>query len=248
MKFFVFLALMSGQVLAAYNAPLFTLSESEIISNLRCFEKVSQTLKEWKFTGEWSKHLSPAENSGVVLNTPTFNFATWVSLNIVNSEVSMELVKPMAVKRITFNKNCDEQTEVQFPKPTYSLKNRFTDEALKKFMDENPKGLIYVWSANMPWSVEGMDEVRAAVKELKVPVKIVMSPMSDEKLTAELLKNKKITKEDTEMHASLEFVMRGMTIHDPSVLAFKNGHLSRWARPGRETKTLLVKHYAKELQ
>ncbi len=248
MKFFLLLSMVATPVFAAYNTPIFTLSESEIISNLRCFKKVSETLKDWKFTGEWSKHLSHAENNGVILNSPTFEFGAWVSLNIVNSEVSMELVKPMAVKRITFTKTCDEQTEVQFPKPTYSLKNRFTDEALKKFMDENPKGLIYVWSANMPWSVEGMKQIREAARDLKVPVKIVMSPMSDAKLTADLLAQKKIIKEDTEMHASLEFVMRGMTIHDPSVLAFKNGHLSRWARPGRETKTLLVKHYAKELK
>ncbi len=248
MKFFLLLTLFASPVLAAYNAPIFTLKESEIISNLRCFQKVSETLKDWKFTGEWSKHLSHAENNGVILNSPTFEFATWVSLNIVNSEVSMELVKPMAVKRITFTKNCDEQTEIQFPKPTYSLKNRFTDEALKKYMEENPKGLIYVWSANMPWSVEGMDEVREAAKALHVPVKIVMSPQSDAKLTADLLAQKKITKEDTEMHASLEFVMRGMTIHDPSILAFNNGKLSRWARPGRETKTLLVKFYSKELK
>jgi hypothetical protein len=160
----------------------------------------------------------------------------------------MEYVRPMAVKRITFNLSCQSSTELQFPKPTYSLKNRFTDEALKAFIDKNQTGLIYVWSTGMPWSVEGIKHIRDAAKELNVPVKVVMSPLSDSKTVSALLKEKKISREDTEIHASLEFVMRGMTIHDPSVLAFKNRQLSRWARPGREGKEMYVKYYAKELQ
>lgn len=233
---------------AAYNAPLFTLPEKDIIGGLRCQKEIQAVLKEWKFTGEWSKHLSQAENNGVILNSPTRNFANWVSLNVINNEVSMELVRPMAVKRITFTKDCSAQTEVQFPKPSFSMNGRFTDEALKKFMDENPKGLLYVWSANMPWSVEGIQHVRAAAKELNVPVKVIMSPLSDSKLTEKLLQDKKVTKEETQTHASLEFVMRGMSLHDPSILSFKNGRLDRWARPGRETKTLLVKQYSGSFQ
>lgn len=242
------LLLLTTSAFAAVPGPLFTRSEKEIINSLRCQKQVKDVLKEWRYTAEWSKHLSPEENEGVVLNSPTKTFASWVSLKVKNQEVSMELVRPMAVKRISFNLSCQPETEVQFPKPTYSLKNRFTDEELKNFIDKNQTGLIYVWSTGMPWSVEGIKHIRDAAKELNVPVKVVMSPLSDQRTVDQLLKENKITKEDTEMHASLEFVMRGMTIHDPSVISFKNHQLTRWARPGREGKEMYVKYYAKELQ
>lgn len=242
------LLLLSTSAFAAISGPLFTQSEKTIIDSLRCQKQVKEVLKDWRFTGEWSKHLSQEGNDGVVLNSPTRNFATWVSLKVHKEEVTMDLIRPLAAKKISFNSSCQQETQLLTPKPAYSLKDRFTDEALKKFIDKNQNGLIYVWSTGMPWSVEGIKHIRDAAKELKLPVKVVMSPLSDMKTVKSLLAEKKITKEDTEMHASLEFVMRGMAIHDPSVLSFKNRQLSRWARPGREGKEMYLKYYAKEFK
>jgi len=227
--------------------PQFTEPVQQLLGGLRCHRQAQAQLKEWQNTGDWVKHITGL-NGAVVLASPTARLASWTQVRINGREAELELVRPLGVQRVSFSAKCAADRRYANRAPAYDLRGRFTDLQLAQILKQNRRGLIYTWSANMPWSVEGIATVREAAKELKVPVFVVMTPTSDPRLTQELLRGRKVASADAVPHASLEFFMRGMVMHDPSILSFRDGKLARWARPGRESKARLVKYYAKDLK
>lgn len=240
------LALASFNLKAAEETPLFAQPVRQVFEQLRCKKEIISKLEEWKSLGDWTKHLTRMENQGVFLRTPGKDFGSWIGLDISGQEATLELTKPLNGIRVSFLKDCKIETSL-FSNPADILKGRFTDVDLLKYMNESKTGLVYTWSPNMPWSIQGIKEIKQAAKELNVPVKIFLSSGSDQKLVKDLLDTKVVAAEDAKEHASLELTMRGMTMHDPSLIWFKEGRLQRWARPGHETSENFVSYLKREL-
>lgn len=247
-KWTFFLALSSSLPLMASVDVMVTLPAKKIFAGLRCSQAIQAQLKDWGAINDWTKHASDAGSDGVILRSPTKEFATWIGVDAVSNEATVELLKPLAAKKVTFNSKCKPQTEIIMPKPDFSFEGKYTDLELASFINKNKKGIIYTWSANMPWSVDGIKEIRKAAAELGVPVQIVMGPDSDLNLTKKLLSEKKVTGDDTKPFASLELIMRGAAVHYPSIVWFKDGKVSRWARPGYEVSSLYVSYFSKEFK
>lgn len=240
----VILFTFSLSAIAAVDKPAITKGFHEIFSGLRCQSQVMNQLREWHSVDNWVKHISLEGNNGLILRSPTVQLGTWVGVEIAQNEATLELVRTMGLKRVSFNQNCAPKTEIVMS-PVKEIKNKFTDVDLAKFIKENKRALIYTWSTQMPWSIDGIKEIKDAAAKLGVPVMVLMAPTSNPTKVQELISSGKITKEDAKSHHSLEFYMRGMTMHDPSVLWVNDGQLARWARPGHENSNLYITYFSK---
>jgi len=222
---------------AAFNDVLLSKTPRQLMSKLRCKPQVEKQLKTWKMSGEWVKQAMGGNNQ-VRLDGPTATFGKWVRVELTGTEPRLYLLGALAFSEVSFDQKCQASLAVKTHPSPQNAVGKFNDAELQKQVKANKKGMVYVWSANMPWSVEGIASIRETANKMNIPLTVLMSPSSDISLTAKLVKEKKVTLEDARTYHSVELVMRGMSLHDPSLLIWKNGKLARWARPGYETPEL----------
>lgn|GEM_PF-2970511 len=226
--------LVLGQAQAATPEPLLKQSPRQILENVRCKPQLQKQLSDWQMTGEWVKQASGG-NDQVSLETPTMKFAQWIRVEVKGTEPRLALLQALSFGEVTFDQACKPSLTVSsHPNPAI-FKDRFTDkDLLTKLKVHQQKGMIYTWSPNMRWSIEGIAEIKAVAKKMNIPLTVLVSPRATKQSISELVQSGKVKASDTQMHSSVELVMRGMSLHDPSLLVWKNGQLQRWARPGHE--------------
>lgn len=88
-----------------------------------------------------------------------------------------------------------------------------TDRSLNKFMQDNQKGIIYVWSPYMPLSVLGRQEIIQIAKDLNLPVLLTIDPSA-----------RGIQTEDQKLESRI-LMRSGVLDHFPATLLFENGKL-----------------------
>lgn len=226
---------------AASSDVLLSKSPGEILQGVRCKPQLQKQLKDWNMTGEWVKQASGG-NDQVRLETPTLKFAQWVRVDVKGSEPRLALLSALALSEVSFDSQCRPTLNLSTHPDPKVFAGRFTDKELYgQLQAHKQKGMIYSWSPNMQWSIEGIAEIKAVAKKMNIPLTVLVSPQANDKEIRALVKSGKVTEADTQKHSSVELIMRGISLHDPSLLIWKDGQLERWARPGHEKAELYEK-------
>ncbi len=127
-------------------------------------------------------------------------------------------------------------------------KKGFTDDDLYKVMKKSEWGVIYVWSPAMPLSVAGIQEMKKAIATVGGNGKLIV--LVDGKISfkdvAKVLKLGKVTKAEIKQVASPELYERGVALHYPSVILFKNSFLSNGKYIGYKEAPTYVNWIKKE--
>ena len=213
----------------------------QILDNVRCKPQMQKQLQDWKMTGEWVKQASGG-NDQVRLETPTLKFAQWIRVDVKGNEPRLALLQALSFSEVSFDQQCRPSLSLSTHPDPKVFAGRFTDKELyAELQAHKQKGMIYTWSPNMVWSIEGINEIKSVAKKMNIPLTVLVSPQADAQLISELVKSGKVKAADTQKHSSVELIMRGISLHDPSLLIWKNGQLERWARPGHEKAVLYEK-------
>jgi len=225
----------SGEKILLSQTPL------EILESVRCKPQLQKQLLDWKMTGEWVKQ-AYGGNDQVRLETPTMKFAHWIRVDVKGNEPRLALLQALSLSEVSFDQQCRPSLSLSTHPDPKVFAGRFTDKELyAKLQAHKQKGMIYTWSPQMTWSIEGINEIKAVAKKMNIPLTVVVSPQADAKAINELVKSGKVQQADTQKHSSVELMMRGFSLHEPSLLIWKNGQLERWARPGHEKAALYEK-------
>lgn len=228
----------------AYAKPLIFQSPEKIIDSMNCSKMVKSILTDWKAENSWTK--TPLKDGNQIeLKTPTKNFGKWVRLKITENGQSVSLLSPLSQIQVDVSESCVKRVKTFKPREKQN-NTAFTDEKLREFVKKNRSGIIYSWSPHMPLSIEGIKEIKKAAKKLDLPLLITLSPEGDLKWAKKVAKQRKLAANEVVPHDSMELILRGMTIHQPSIITFKNGKLARSARPGHEVSEIFYRELKEE--
>lgn len=101
----------------------------------------------------------------------------------------------------------------------------FNSSDLQALIDENAKGIIYIWSPNMPLTWHGRAEAKEVAKEMGVAFTELIDPHSQ---------SRKALKENA-MKVSAEKILElGVLNHYPAVVLYQNGALVKKVIHGYE--------------
>lgn len=113
---------------------------------------------------------------------------------------------------------------------------QFTDAALARLLDAETlpgvSGILYIWSPHMPYSVQGLAEVLALGKRLELTVVPLLDPDADAGLAARVVQARHLPREVLRPMRSNRLLERGVTLHYPTLVLFREGRLLESMLPG----------------
>jgi len=112
--------------------------------------------------------------------------------------------------------------------------NQFSDENLHQLMQKEKIGLIYAISPYMHLSIKGINTIKKIAKKLKLPILILVDP--------EARKAKSEIQKLGFLIASKQLFMRGISIHYPSLIIYKNGQIISDAFPGLHDEQIYLNY------
>lgn len=221
-------------------------SFASIEKNIECSEDLQKFSKNYNAVGEW-KVLS-SNNKKTFYIKPTDTVGTWIQLIVYKSDkkVKIRLLNSESIKTFSFLSNCNIKTESTEYKKTHHTPSQFSyfdDDDLKELISSTPYGVVYMWSPRFTYSVKYFEETKRFVEDLGIPFKSLVKNSPSDLTTIEknyaFLKSK--TKEEITISASFELRMRGLELHSPSFLLYKNGKIINDIIVGVHTKKSLYK-------
>lgn len=247
MNLLAFLLLLAGsmETFAAGGREL----EQKYFKDLRCKEQVFRELQSMRATREWSLPNAREMDGSRRFHTPTEIVGVWVEARIfMNNEALLRRITANYVETRTFDldscrlKKTARKSRELFDGPT-PTKNPFTDRELRKLLRENSRGLIYVWSPNMPYSYQqridgksGVEIVKEVAQKLKLKVTVVLDPAASPGNARQIIAQHDYMKPESLRSAhSIELALRAMNTHYPALIVYANGKLSRHGYPGLGT-------------
>jgi len=184
----------------------------------------------------WAEEIGADETAqsipGLTLNSNILQYSTdklghWVLINLQNKQAS--LISPDKEIRAKWNANCNLTTFTHNKNQTDD--DVFTDKELNDLLLTNQPGIIYSWSPSMNYSVTGIEEIRMLCDLLGLTCTILLDPNSDQQLAHKIYQDDNIYRKA----ASIELLFRGMFIHAPSILFYKQGKIMGPVIPGYRT-------------
>jgi len=109
---------------------------------------------------------------------------------------------------------------------------RFDDDDLRRLVQGNGRGVIYLWSPHMPLSVDGFRSLRAAADARGLAVHAVLDPAADRAFAAASLTAAGLSATALRVADSVELTFRDLVLHAPSVQVYGGGQLRGSAFPG----------------
>lgn len=202
-----------------------------------CAPAVEKLLFEWGSAFDWeSGPVAPPEPR--VYRSPTSTIGVWTELWL-HSDGSVETRRTTAATTVAAMWRAPEC------RPGIGVKERtfgpppangsFTDEDLRALVGKHPAGVVYAWSPGMPLSISGIREMRAAAKELGVPVFGVLDPEADAAIAETEAKRAGLPSTDLRRIDSLELLNRGVHVHYPGIVLFAGGKIVGPRLPGHAT-------------
>ena len=194
----------------------------------------------------------PRELDGSVrLLSPTHITGVWVEARVyLNKEVVLRRVTENFLETREFDlasckvKQAAQKQNTQIMAQLQQKADFFTDRDLRSLLKANSKGVIYVWSPNMPYSYEtlrtkttGIDNLKAAAKKTGAVVTVLLDPAANKDLANEIAsKQAGMSTEYNRSVQSIEIGLRAMGTHYPVVLVYANGKVARYSYPGVGTE------------
>lgn len=186
----------------------------------RCRKPILKVVKNWQGQGSWQRRV------GGLFAMPTSNFGEWILLSEDKKGITIVKASHQKQIRLLFSKRkCKRYLRVaRNPKSKPAL---LRDKELKKMMGQK-RGLIYLWSPNMPLSVRGIKQIEKAARDLKLKLIVIM----DEK--ARRVAHLDIEQKYQVQASSFELKMRNAYLHFPTLLAFDKGVIKNKIKYGYE--------------
>lgn len=222
-------------------------SQSYLLNHIHCEEQVFKTLGEWSEYYDWKKIKTSNGiqiiESQVKKKNPIIRLevSTHHSLLIkkAKDKIFSKLFKPENCNpQMKLKYSTDQDVEIATPRQRESSLD-FTDskleKLLKKSLEQSTSGIIYTWSPNMNLSITGADEIRSLAKKHGLELTL----LHDSRASSRDIKSYNFV--DSMKMRSKVLMDKGMEIHFPSILIYRNGVLGKYSRPGYDTKESLEK-------
>ena len=215
-------------------------AETLNLKNYVCTSEIKTILADWKIDekSDWKKEAADPKTFSYKAHGA--EVAEWISISAPN-QTSAELRHYQAdgkVFSVTLNtQKCSEQKWTgKDPAPVSKKLDLFTDQDLKKTLDETKNGIIYVWSPNMSLSKPGIKNITAAGKDLGMPVKLLMDPFADQRFAKGFIKEQNMPADSMKRMKSRELASYGATLHYPAMIIYKNGKVCSEVQNGYRTQ------------
>lgn len=195
---------------------------------MKCNNELRELLKNWKSQDFWQWR------GDEIYTSPAEDFGEWIVVVPENGGVTATKANESNEIRVHFTESCQRKlTAVEKPNADSFL----TGDNFLKDKIKDGKGVIYLWSRQMPLSIKGIAEVQKAAKELSLKVIILM----DEK--SKSVKNNYFLQDNASVN-SFELKMRNAYLHFPTLLVFESGKIKNIIKYGYENKD----EYKKNIQ
>ena len=100
-------------------------------------------------------------------------------------------------------------------KPTRS-KNSFFDSDLKTLLKNSKKGIIYIWSPHMPYSVGSLYPLKKMAKKWNIPLTVLMDPNAHDEETTKVIKQFSLPLNLTKKNKAKKLLFQGSSLHYPN--------------------------------
>ena len=110
-------------------------------------------------------------------------------------------------------------------KPTRS-KNSFFDSDLKTLLKNSKKGIIYIWSPHMPYSVGSLYPLKKMAKKWNIPLTVLMDPNAHDEETTKVIKQFSLPLNLTKKNKAKKLLFQGSSLHYPNYFFYSEGKLS----------------------
>jgi hypothetical protein len=108
----------------------------------------------------------------------------------------------------------------------------FDDRDLALLLENDARGVIYLWSPHMPYSAQGASEVQRVAAELDLKSVILLDPYADPALTDSALRAQRLPYAATRRVHAEALLRMGATQHFPTAIVFERGRLDAQMLPG----------------
>jgi hypothetical protein len=203
---------------------------SPLFDTFLCKKELEKLASQWHATGNWEQqYLEGLDNT--FYSSTTDKIGEWVVTKQILDGSAMSKISQSGRIEVSFKgKKCEKDEKAyphQMPSP-----NLLNDKDIESFVTKNKEGVIYIWSPRMILSQNGIEEIKKAGTNLKLPVLVLL----DKEITGKELKKlrKKLGPVDTARIDSFEFRMRNVGQHFPAILVFKDSKILPGIKYGHE--------------
>jgi hypothetical protein len=215
------------------------------LSKTNCSLQVNQWVKKNRAEDHWRRQVDPTPN-GISYRTNTEKFGVWLELHVSPSHIQGVKIWSGGTEVYTWNEGCAKKVDL-FQTKIEKKKNIFTDSDLSNLMKKNKKGMIYIWSPGMVYSMDYYSTFKFMASKLDLPLTVLMDPYFDEAEGKKIAVNFKFPYMDRRVE-SVELLMRNIDTHYPETLVYSNGKLSDHRIVGVMTSDILEKEIAESLR
>ena len=185
-------------------------SFAEINFLTECKPEIRKQITDWRGLNQWTHR-----NDDLYMS-PTSQFGNWIWLKDEKDSITLTKANQKTQVRVNFSKaSCQRKMLVVPVKKTDKAYDG--DDSLEQLIKEG-KGLIYLWSPQMPLSQKGIGEIKKVAAKYGYKLIIVLDPL------AKNLKPEMLTYDSLRLD-SFELKMRNAYMHFPSLLGFENGSI-----------------------
>lgn len=177
----------------------------------------------------------------------TKTFGTWVDLELRSKTISrLRVLSQNATLHYFFNEECSFTTLDKKHSQKFGSDD-FTDEKLHRIVQGQKGAMIYLWSPRMVYSVKESGIFKKVADQLNLEFVSVVDANVGAEFLAKTVDLKLYPYLKAQKNRSLELLMRGATVHYPSVLISNNQNLSKTPIVGVYNSDLLKAKIYKQM-
>ena len=224
-------------IILFFNQNLFALNWPEPI---KCSPQIEKLLVRFDFApdAKWKKTDSTSyANKAYKIQSKKIGY--WIVFETHKDGVNLVTYESSTKHFYKFkNKNCkpSQETTAQFKlydEKKDSKSKPFTDQDLAEIVGKNKKGLIYMWSPKMVYSVVLFEQYAELAKKNKFEfIPVLANDVSFDEAEAALktikekFTDRKLASIESLLKlASVDLYMRDATLHYPTVIVYNNGKI-----------------------
>lgn len=205
-------------------------AHAALFDTFKCKKELETLASEWHAKGNWEQFfLEGLDNT--FYSSETDKFGEWIATKQILDGSAMSKISQSGRVEVSFKgKKCEKESKA-YPHPAVPA-NFKSDKDIGSYVAEKKEGVIYLWSPRMVLSQKGIEEIKKAATELKLPVLVLL----DKDVKSKELKKlrKKLGPVDTVQFDSFDFRMRNVAQHFPAVLVFKDSRIQPEVKYGFE--------------
>lgn len=111
-------------------------------------------------------------------------------------------------------------------------RHEFNDQDLANLLKNETRGVIYLWSPHMPYSVHGATEARRVVEGLGLKSVLLLDPYAESALANRVLRSHHLPYSAMRRAHAKDLSKMGATQHFPTAIVFERGQLDVQMLPG----------------